>query len=78
MLKHEFRFYIAHQNELLVKYEGQYIVLIGDKVVGSYKSFEEALSISQKKYQPGTFLIQHCTPGEDSYTQTFHTRAIFA
>ena len=78
MLEKEFQFYLAHQKELLVKYEGKFIVIIGDEVVGSYDSFEEALSTSQEKYQMGTFLIQQCLPGEDSYTQTFHTRAIFA
>jgi hypothetical protein len=77
MLENEFRYYVAHQKELVEKYKGQFIVIVGEKVVGSYQSFEEALLESQNKYEPGKFLIQECLPGEEAYTQTFHTRAIF-
>lgn len=78
MLEKEFKYYIANQKELVKKYNGKFLVIIGEEVVSSYDSYEEALSESQKKYELGKFLIQHCLPGEDSYTQTFHTRAIFA
>ena len=37
MLDKEFSFYLAHQNELLAKYENQYIAIVGDKVVGAYR-----------------------------------------
>jgi len=39
---------------------------------------EEAYIKTIKDHELGTFLIQECLPGEDSYTQTFHSRAIFA
>ena len=78
MLNQEFNFYLAHQKELTEKYNGKFLVIIGEDVVGSYDSFESALLESQKKYQIGKFLIQQCLPGEDSYTQTFHTRVVFA
>ena len=78
MLENEFKYYIAHQKELVNKYNGKFLVIIAEEVVGAYDSYEHALSESQKKYEMGNFLIQQCLPGEDSYTQTFHTRAIFA
>lgn len=78
MLEKEFKYYIDNQNELVKKYLGKFLVIIGEQVVGSYDSYEESLSESQKKYEIGKFLIQQCLPGEDNYTQTFHTRAIFA
>ena len=78
MLEKEFQYYLDHQKELVEKYNGKYLVIIEDKVVAFYDSFEDALAESQKKYQVGTFLIQQCLPGEDNYTQSFHTRAIFA
>jgi len=78
MLDKEFKYYRNNQKELVEKYNGKYIVIIDEKVVDVYDSFEEALFESQKKYAIGTFLIQHCLPGEDNYTQTYHTRAIFA
>ncbi|MFH1319599.1 MAG: DUF5678 domain-containing protein [Bacteroidota bacterium] len=78
MLEKEFKYYLDHQEELVKKYNGKFLVIIGEEVVGDHDSFEDALAESQHKYKLGTFLIQQCLPGEDSYTQTFHTRAIFA
>ncbi|MBT1698263.1 hypothetical protein KK083_15325 [Fulvivirgaceae bacterium PWU4] len=77
MLEQEFKYYLTHQKELVEKYKGQFIVIVGEKVVGAYDSFEKALSESQNKFEAGKFLIQECLPGEEAYTQTFHTRAIF-
>lgn len=78
MLDKEFAFYKLNQDELVKKYNGQFIAIIGENVVGSFPTFEEAVNVCQQKYELGTFLIQECLPGTDSYTQTFHTRAIFA
>ncbi|MBE0674887.1 MAG: hypothetical protein IH591_09525 [Bacteroidales bacterium] len=78
MLEREFKYYRDHQEELVKLFNGRTLVIIGEKVVGDYESFEEALIESQEKYEPGTYLIQKCAPGEDNFTHTFHTRAIFA
>ena len=78
MLEKEFEYYLSHQKELVNQYNGKFLVIIGEEVVGVYNSYEEAITESQKKYEIGKFLIQECLPGEGSYTQTFHTRAIFA
>jgi len=79
MLDKEFKYYLDHQDKLLKKYNNRFVVITGEKVVGDYDSFEQALLQSiEKKYELGTFLIQECTAGEDAYTQTFHSRVIFA
>lgn len=78
MLEIEFKYYLENQKTLVEKYAGKFLVIRGNEVVGNYETFEEALKESQEKYEMGTFLIQQCLPGEDGYTQTFHTRAIFA
>jgi hypothetical protein len=78
MLEQEFKYYIEHQNELVKKYNGKVLVIVGEEVVGAYDTDDEAYFTSIKKYTPGTFLVQLCTPGAESYTQTFHSRAIFA
>lgn len=77
MLEKEFKYYIANQEELVKKFRGKFLVIRGEEVVGNFDTFEDALAASQEKYEIGTFLIQECLPGEDNYTQTFHTRAIF-
>ena len=78
MLEQEFKYYLAHQKDLVAKYNAKFIVIIGEEIVSSHDSFEAALADSQKKYKDGTFLIQHCIPGEESYTQTFHSRVVFS
>ena len=77
MLEKEFEFYKAHQEELVKKHKGKYLAIVGEKVTGLYDSELEAYTETKKKHEPGTFLIQHCLPGKDSYTQTFHSRATF-
>ena len=78
MLDVEYNFYLTHQQELLERYRGRFLVIIGSSVVGDYDSQAAAYLDSIKKYQPGTFLIQECTDGTSDYTQTYHSRVIFA
>lgn len=78
MLEQEFQYYIDNQDELLKKYNGKVLVIIGTDIVGIYDSEADAYFESIKKFVPGSFLVQKCTPGSDSFTQTFHSRVIFA
>lgn len=79
MLKEEFQFYLDHQNELLLKYKGKFVVIVGNSVVGAYRSFKEAVLRSAKKYALGTFLVQECTEGDEAYTDHFYnSNVIFA
>jgi hypothetical protein len=77
MLEKEFQYYIKHQEELVHKYEGKFIVIKNEKVIGSYNTEIEAYTEAQKKHELGTFLIQACFPGQANYSQTFHSRVIF-
>ena len=78
MLDKEFQYYLDNQNDLVKKYNGRFIVIVGDNVVGDYDNHEQALYNSMSKYELGTFLIQKCTKGTEAYTQTFHSRVTFA
>jgi hypothetical protein len=78
MLEKEFKYYIDNQPKLVEKYNGKYIVIVGNKVVGVYDSEIQAYTESKNEYSLGTFLIQLCKPGKDSYTQSFHSSAIFS
>ncbi len=77
MLEKEFQFYRAHQSELVEKYNGKFLVIVCEKVVGSYDTELEAYSEAKKRHKLGTFLVQHCSAGKESYTQTFHSRVAF-
>lgn len=77
-LQQEFKFYLKNQAELVKKYNGKFIVIKNCEVIGVYDSPKEAFIETSKKHKIGTFLIQECSPGPQSYTQTYHSRVAFA
>lgn len=76
MLRKEFQYYLEHQAELVPLYEGKYVMIVGEEVVGAYTSAAEACYVGKQKYGAGNFLLQLCTSGESAYTITYHSRAI--
>jgi hypothetical protein len=77
VLEKEFKYYLAHQAELVKKHKGKYLVIKDEQVIGVYDSQSEAYNTTQKEHEVGTFLIQYCDSGNDSYTQTYHSRVTF-
>lgn len=79
MLEKEFKYYLDHQDELVKDHYGRYIVIKDDKVLGDFGSEVEAVIHAKNnlKLKLGTFLVQHCMPGEGNYTQFFHSRVMF-
>ena len=77
-LKIEFEYYLKHKDELVEKYNGRVIVIKNQKVIGDYDSEIQAVAETSKTEDLGTFLVQTVSPGENGYTQTFHSRVIFA
>lgn len=73
-LEEEFEYYLSNQDDLVKEYNGKYLVIRDHEVVGVYDSELDAYKDASEKYEMGTFLIQHCLPGEESHTQTFHSR----
>lgn len=76
MLEKEFQYFIDNQAALVEKYNGKFIVIKDQNIIGSYNSHAEAYNETLKTEKIGSFLIQHCVPGKDAYTQTFHSRVI--
>jgi hypothetical protein len=77
-LEDEFQFFLKNQDELVEKYRGKFVVIKGGKVLGAYASELEAVEETSKSEPIGTFLVQKADPGSESYTQTFHSRVVFA
>lgn len=77
-LEKEFKFYLNHQEEFVKEYKGKFLVIKDQKIIGIYDTEKDAYTESSTKYELGTFLIQHCLPGDNSYKQTFHSRVMFA
>ena len=76
-LEKEFRYYKDQQDELVKRYNGKFLAIVGEDVVGVYDSEIEAYTATKKQHPLGTFLIQHCLPGKESYTETYHSRVVF-
>lgn len=74
MLEKEFQYYLDNQEILLKKFQGRFIVIKNEKVIGDYSTEIDALMVTQENHEVGTFLIQKCTPGETDYTETYHSR----
>ncbi len=77
-LREEFEYYLAHQDELVAEYNGRYIVIKGRHVLGAYDDEVTAVTETQKAHKIGTFLVQKVSPGNGAYSQTFHSRVVFA
>lgn len=77
-LKTEFDYYIAHQPELVEKYNGKVVVIQGEEVIGVYDDKITAITETQKTHALGSFLVQKVEPGTGAYTQSFHSRVAFA
>jgi hypothetical protein len=73
-LEKDFDYYLKHQDELVRKYAGRYLVIRDEEVVGAFDHQLEAVQAGAERFPLGSFLVQKCEPGEESYTQTFHSR----
>ena len=76
MLNREFQYYLDHQDELVKQYNGKVLVIVGEAVVGVFDSELTAYVESKKTRKLGTFLMQQCSPGAESYTKHFHSRVV--
>lgn len=76
MLEKEFKYYLDNQTQLVEAYRNKFIVIKNNEVIGVYDSHNDAYVNTLKKEELGTFLIQHCLPGDEGYSQTFHSRVI--
>ncbi len=77
-LKKQFAYFLAHHDELVQKYNGKVVVICDEMVDGAFDSELDALTQAQRKHPMGTFIVQKVAPGEESYTQVFHSRVSFA
>ena len=73
MFETELKYFIAHQDELVAKHHGKVLLIRGERVDDVFNSPLEAYLAAQKKYAPGTYMIQPCEAGPNAYTVTLST-----
>ncbi len=75
----DFKWFVKNHDKLYAQYPDMNIVIQDKKVVCTGKSFEEALKNAiAKGLELGSFIIQESAKGEESYTQSFSSRVVFA
>jgi len=79
MLEREFKYYLDHQEELVKAHFGRFVIIKDDKVLGDFGTEVEAIVHAKNtlNLKLGSFLVQHCLPGAENYTQYFHARVMF-
>ena len=75
-LEREFKYFLDHQEELVKKFPGKFVVIKNGAVIGTFDTEIQAIKDASKTHQLGTFLVQKCEPGTEAYTQTFHSRVV--
>lgn len=65
--------YIANQKDLVAKYNGKILLIVDRKLIRAFDSMQEAYEFALRSYAPGTFTLQPCSPGPDSYTLVLYS-----
>lgn len=71
-LKKNLDWYIANQLELSEKYNGKILLIVDQNLIEAFASMDRAYQTALKSYAPGTFTLQPCSSGPDSYTLTLY------
>ena len=59
LLQKDFDFYLSHKTDLMKDYYGKFIVIKKEKVLGSYKTEDDAIKdMLGKGYKLGDFIVQ--------------------
>ena len=72
-LEKEFKFYQDNKEKFLVEYEGKFIVIKGNEVIGVFKDRLEAIEKTKQKHELGTFLVQEVVKDD---VLVFHSRVL--
>ena len=62
-LKQELKTYKRHQRKLL-KHEGSYVLIFGRKIIGIFKSYDDALEVGYEKFGLQPFFVRQISSTE--------------
>ena len=64
LLMKETEFFDTHREEFARKYAGRFLLIKGEKLIGSYSTRDRAVTEGVKRYGQGPFLVR--APEEDT------------
>lgn len=62
-LEKQYDFYVSHEQELLSKYNGKYLVISDTMQVIPFEAGKEAYTFATRTFGKGKFLLHQCVPG---------------
>lgn len=74
MLEREYDFFQANQEELLRKYPGKFIAIVGEDVVAVGDTLADVIKATIPNHPAGTFLVQEISENEATRVQRFYSR----
>ena len=74
IVKSQFDYYRKNQDEIVRQYDGKALVIKNFRVEAAFDTIGEAYLFAKANFEPGTFLIQKCSPGDKDYSAAFHSR----
>ena len=78
-MSRDFEYYKSHQDELVAKYNGRYIVIANEQILGTFNLQDDAINAALKKgYKLGNFLVQLVGPGKENYTKVLSRVKLYA
>ena len=75
----DFKYFVENHDMLFAEYPNRFLVIQNQVVVLTADTFEDALDDALGRgLEPGTFIVQKCTEGDESYVMRFGPRVVFA
>lgn len=71
-----YNYFLSHLDELCKKYDGKFLAIKDETVIGIYNSFDEAFCETEKNEKLGTFLIQYCSKDQDALANNFYSNNV--
>lgn len=68
MIEALFKYYLENQDALVKKYDGKYIVITEDGVMGAFDTVRDGYDMGLNRFGKGNFMLQLCTPGDGTYS----------
>ncbi len=72
-LNHEFKWFLKNRDDLIRRYEGHFLVIKNQEILGVYDDDMDAIRHTISDHELGTFLVQKCTSDPYSITAKFHS-----
>lgn len=64
MFEKESEYYYAHKKELLQRYEGRWLVIVGSSIEGDFQTPEGGFYYGLAKFGEGNFMLKECVEND--------------